>query len=157
MRKAGFTLLEILATITLATILVGPIINMMVLGSKGIYAGADRTYAILSASDLLEMVRGVDAKVLPARGPDKPYSVPEIQGLVHTSDSMRSNLVFNRQYHDRFSFAVVIDDVPGAEVPEGEEENRTLRMITVIAGWTDDRDQKRTVQLSTFVGAENDS
>ena len=55
MNKRGFTLIEILATITIATVMITAIFPMLSIGQKGVYKSSDKNYVILAAADLIEV------------------------------------------------------------------------------------------------------
>ena len=67
MSRRGFTLIEILATITIATVMITAIFPMLNIGQKSVYKSSDKNYAVLAAADLMEVVRGTEFSVLPPR------------------------------------------------------------------------------------------
>lgn len=141
MNRRGFTLIEILATITIATIMIGAIFPLLSIGSKGIYKSSDRTYAVLAAADLIEVVRGTDFDVLPPRGQENPYTVDEIKSLINAPEHQRSNLYFNHIYEKKFAIGIFVMSVE-SEGSEIESKNRAeIRQVVVKVQWKSVLDQ----------------
>jgi prepilin-type N-terminal cleavage/methylation domain-containing protein len=153
--RSGFTLIEILATITIATLLITPILGMMSLGSKAVYKGSDKTYAVLAAADLIEAVRGIEAALLPPKG-DVPYSVDEIRDILRQSDNGRRNLQFNNSYSEKFSIGAFIHETPdqGDLDDSFSGEQKMLRMVTVIVKWKNVMEEEESIRLTSFIGGD---
>jgi len=148
-RRKAFTLLEILATIAIATVMIGPIYYMLSQGSRYVYRSADKTYAVLVASDLIEVVRGTDFKVLPPR--EKPYSVDEIRDRITSGDNLRRNLYFSHVYEDDFQVGAFVQEIPDPEDLGTDVRIHKLRMVTVVVVWKNKMtDKQDEVRLSSF-------
>jgi len=149
-RVRGFTLIEILATIAIATVMIGPIFYMLSSGSRWVYKSADKTYAVLAASDLIEVVRGTDFSVLPVR--DEPYAVDEIREKIATGDNLRRNLVFNHVYAEKFSIGAFVQSIPEGEMNQTMgAKAQEIRMITVVVQWENVLTKKaEEVRLTSF-------
>lgn len=149
MRRKAFTLLEILATIAIATAMIGPIYYMLSQGSRYVYRSADKTYAVLVASDLIEVVRGTDFKVLPPR--EQPYSVDEIRQRISSGNNLRRNLYFGHVYEEDFQIGAFVQDVPDPENLERGVKISKLRMVTIVVVWKNKlTDKQDEVRLSSF-------
>ena len=147
--RRGFTLIEILATITLATVIMTAIFPMLSIGQKGVYKSSDKTYAVLAAADLIEVIRGTEFSVLPPR--ESPYSVQELRQLLVTGDNVRRNLVFGHVYEDKFAIGIFIQAVaPGSS--EVGSDNKAMRQCTIVVRWESvmDRSIKDEVRLTTL-------
>ncbi|MBW7874960.1 MAG: prepilin-type N-terminal cleavage/methylation domain-containing protein [Candidatus Cloacimonetes bacterium] len=147
MRK-GFTLIEILATITIATLLVTPILRLMDSGTKGVYKGAERTTAILAAADLIEAIRGVEFAVIPPRPPDQYYSVPEIRQMV--ASNLRRNLPFFNQYEDKFLIGIAISEIR----PENDRNPAApskLRLVAIQVMWKNVMGGEESITVSSMI------
>lgn len=154
-QRKAFTLIEILATITIATLLITPILGMMTLGSRAVYKGSDKTYAVLAASDLIEAIRGIESNLLPPKG-DVPYSVDEIRELLRKGDNGRRNLQFNNSYQEKFAIGAFIHEIPDQKLPDGAvlNEQKILRMITVIVKWKNVMDEEESIRITSFLGGD---
>lgn len=144
--KRGFTLIEILLTITIATVMISAIFPMLNIGQKGVYKSSDKTYAVLAAADLLEVVRGTEFAVLPPR--ETPYSVQELRQLIVSGDNVRRNLVFGHVYEDKFAIGIFIQAV--AET--GLADNQVMRQCTIVVRWESvmDKSQKDEIRLTSL-------
>ncbi|MBT3785963.1 prepilin-type N-terminal cleavage/methylation domain-containing protein [bacterium] len=149
MRRGGFTLLEILATIAIATVMIGPIFYMLSAGTRYVYKSSDKTYAVLVAADLIEVVRGTDFKVLPPR--KEAYSVDEIRDLISSGDNLRRNLYFSHVYEDDFKVGAFVQDLPNPESLGEMVRISKLRMVTVVVVWKSKMNEKEDeVRLTSF-------
>lgn len=146
--RRGFTLIEILATITIATLLVTPVIRMMDAGTRGVYKGADRTTAILAAADVIEAIRGIEFTVIPPRPPDQFYTLGEIRELVN--QHLKRNLPFFNQYEDKFLIGVAISEVR-PEVDRNPTEPAALRLVAVQIMWKNVMGAEETISLSSMM------
>jgi len=149
-RTRGFTLIEILATIAIATVMIGPIFYMLSSGSRWVYKSADKTYAVLVASDLIEVVKGTDFSVLPVR--DEPYSVDEIREKISTGENLRRNLVFNHTYVEKFSIGAFVQSIPEGEMNKTlSGKGQELRMVTIVVQWENVMTKKEEeLRLTSF-------
>tara|TARA_Y100000589_G_C27115509_1_gene614080 strand:+ start:149 stop:625 length:477 start_codon:yes stop_codon:yes gene_type:complete len=151
MNRRGFTLIEILATITIATVMITAIFPMLNIGQKGVYKSSDKNYAVLAAADLMEVVRGTEFSVLPPR--ENPYSVQEIRQLLYKGDNARRNLVFGHVYEDKFAIGVFIQLVAETENSTNPEDaNKSMRQCTVVVRWESvmDKSKKEEVRLTSL-------
>ena len=151
MNKRGFTLIEILATITIATVTITAIFPMLSIGQKGVYKSSDKNYAILAAADLIEVVRGTEFSVLPPR--ENPYSVQELRQLLYQGDNARRNLVFGHVYEDKFAIGIFIQPLAKTEVTnDTDKESKSMRQCTVVVRWESvmDKEKKEEVRLTTL-------
>ncbi len=151
MSRRGFTLIEILATITIATVMITAIFPMLNIGQKGVYKSSDKNYAVLAAADLMEVVRGTEFSVLPPR--ENPYSVQEIRQLLYKGDNARRNLVFGHVYEDKFAIGVFIQLVAETENSTNPEDaNKSMRQCTVVVRWESvmDKSKKEEVRLTSL-------
>ncbi len=151
MNRRGFTLIEILATITLATLMITAIFPMLNLGQKGVYKSSDKNYAVLAAADLMEVVRGTEFSVLPPR--ESPYSVQEIRQLLYQGDNARRNLIFGHVYQKKFAIGVFIQPVVGTEnSSNGHDANKSMRQCTVVVRWESvmDKSKKEEIRLTSL-------
>ena len=151
MNNRGFTLIEILATITIATMMITAIFPMLNIGQKGVYKSSDKNYAVLAAADLMEVVRGTEFSVLPPR--ENPYSVQELRQLLYKGDNARRNLVFGHVYEDKFAIGIFIQ--PLAEVANNSalnDEKKSMRQCTVVVRWESvmDKSKKEEVRLTSL-------
>lgn len=147
--RRGFTLIEILATITLATVMITAIFPMLSIGQKGVYKSSDKTYAVLAAADLIEVVRGTEFSVLPPR--ESPYSVQELRQLLVTGDNVRRNLVFGHVYEEKFAIGIFIQAVVDSP-NEAVNENKVMRQCTIVVRWESvmDKSVKDEVRLTAL-------
>ena len=151
MDKRGFTLIEILATITIATIMITAIFPMLSIGQKGVYKSSDKNYAVLAAADLMEVVRGTEFSVLPPR--ENPYSVQELRQLLYQGDNARRNLVFGHVYEDKFAIGIFIQPVAERETAsKSNNESKSMRQCTVVVRWESvmDKSKKEEVRLTSL-------
>mgnify|MGYP001372336986 CR=1 FL=1 len=151
MSRRGFTLIEILATITIATVMITAIFPMLNIGQKSVYKSSDKNYAVLAAADLMEVVRGTEFSVLPPR--ENPYSVQEIRQLLYKGDNARRNLVFGHVYEDKFAIGVFIQLVAETENSTNPEDaNKSMRQCTVVVRWQSvmDKSKKEEVRLTSL-------
>ena len=149
-RKA-FTLIEILMTITMATVMIVPIFQMLGLGTKGIYKSSDKTYAILIAAEVIEIVKFTDFDVLPPR--DEIYQLPEIMQRNNSPEFQKKNLLyFNRDYEKGYGIGVLITKIQGKYDNKsiGGDANE-LRRVDVYLQWESVLTRKNVnLKLTTF-------
>lgn len=150
MNHRGFTLIEILATITIATVMITAIFPMLSIGQKGVYKSSDKNYAVLAAADLMEVVRGTEFSVLPPR--ENPYSVQELRQLLYKGDNARRNLVFGHVYEDKFAIGIFIQNVAGAEGDSNSDDGKSMRQCTIVVRWESvmDQSKKEEVRLTSL-------
>lgn len=142
-RNRGFTLIEILATITIATITITAIFPLFRLGQRGVYKSSDKSYAILTASDLIEVVRGTSFEVLPPKGEGEYYTVQELRNRIHSGDNLRRNLVFNHIFEKKFNIGIFIMPVAKSELHKDVDGVGELRQVVVRISWKSALDDSR--------------
>ncbi|PCJ20356.1 MAG: hypothetical protein COB02_04800 [Candidatus Cloacimonadota bacterium] len=149
--KKAFTLLEILMTITMATVMIVPVFNMLNLGTKGIYKSSDKTYAILIASEVIEIVKFTGFDVLPPK--EEVYQLNDIIQRNNQPEYLKRNLYYsNREYEKGYGVGVLITKV------EGQYDSKRiggkvsgLRRVDVYIQWESVlTKESTTLKLSTF-------
>jgi prepilin-type N-terminal cleavage/methylation domain-containing protein len=166
LNRKAFTMIEILATITISSVLITPIFYLMNTGSRGVYKSADKTYALIMATDILELVKGIDFEAMPPR--EEPYNFAEIQQIV--SSRPRKELFFNRlylmgndqeqgevkfidqNYGRKFLVGIYIQRVDFEDPMEVGKKQKELRRATVVIQWKSvlGKDKTDTVRLHSF-------
>ncbi len=146
--RRGFTLIEILAAIALATVAITPIIRLMDLGTKGVYKGGDRTYAVMAASEMLEVMRGIEFAAIPPRPPDQLYSVSEIRDL--TNAHPKRNLTLSQQFDGKFTIGIAVSEIRPENDPRPAEPS-SVRLVSVQVMWKNVMDQEESISLSSLI------
>lgn len=138
-------------TITMATVMIVPIFHMLGLGTRGVYKSSDKTYAILIASEIIEIVKFTGFDVLPPR--EEIYQITEIMQRNNSPEFQKKNLLyFNRDYEEGYGIGVLITKVEGSydnKVIGGKASE--LRRVDVYLQWESVLTKKDVnLKLSTF-------